>query len=91
MFITDTLIDSIQSGKKQFVKTFINNEKVAQSLNAFIDSQTQCTKTALQEYTTASTAIIQETVKVMQDQTKFDYTKFGEGIMKAYQNNFTRK
>ena len=44
MFTADTVIDTVQNGKKQFVKTF-----------------------------------------VMREASKFDYAKFGEGIMKAYQ------
>jgi hypothetical protein len=28
--------------------------------------------------------VASETVKAMQEATKFDYVKFGEGIMKAY-------
>jgi hypothetical protein len=30
---------------------------------------------------------MQETQKVMREAAKFDYAKFGEGIMKAYQAN----
>jgi hypothetical protein len=30
---------------------------------------------------------MQETQKAMREAAKFDYTKFGEGIMKAYQAN----
>jgi hypothetical protein len=91
MQVLDTVIDSIQSGKKQFVKTFVTNDKMADSLNSFIDNQTDYTKAAVKEYTTVSTAIMQEMVKVLHEQTKFDYTKFGEGIMKAYQNNMFKK
>ena len=29
MFTFDTVIDTVQTGKKQFVKTFVNNEKIA--------------------------------------------------------------
>jgi len=40
--------------------------------------------------TDAWTAVTKEMMKSMQDATKFDYTKFGEGIMKAYQSNFSK-
>jgi hypothetical protein len=91
MQVLDTVIDSVQAGKKQFVKTFVTNEKMADSLNSFIDSQTEYTKTAVKEYTAVTTTIMQEMVKALHEQTKFDYTKFGEGIMKAYQTNFFKK
>jgi hypothetical protein len=32
-----------------------------------------------------------ETTKGMQDLTKFDYTKFGEGMMKGWLNNVNKK
>jgi hypothetical protein len=35
--------------------------------------------------TDAATEIMQETQKAMREAAKFDYSKFGEGIMKAYQ------
>jgi hypothetical protein len=36
------------------------------------------------------TTLVSETTKTMQDAMKFDYTKFGEGIMKAYQTTQTK-
>jgi hypothetical protein len=35
------------------------------------------------------TVVTAETVKAVQEAMKFDYTKFGEGVMKAY--NSTKK
>jgi hypothetical protein len=32
MFTFDTTIDAVQTGKKQFVKTFISDEKIADAL-----------------------------------------------------------
>jgi hypothetical protein len=32
-----------------------------------------------------ATTLVSESTKAMQEAMKFDYTKFGEGIMKAYQ------
>ena len=85
MFTADTMIDTIQNGKKQFVKTFVTNETIADSMNQFIDSQADYTKKAFKASTDAATCILQESVKLVQTASKFDYTKFGEGIMKAYQ------
>jgi hypothetical protein len=85
MFTADTVIDTVQNGKKQFVKTFVTNEHIAEAMNHFIDTQADYTKKAMKATTDAATEIMQETIKVMRETAKFDYTKFGEGIMKAYQ------
>ena len=87
MFTADTVIDTVQNGKKQFVKTFVTNEHIAESMNQFIDTQADYTKKAVRATSDAATEIMQETIKVMREAAKFDYAKFGEGIMKAYQAN----
>ena len=84
MFTYDATIDAVQTGKKQFVKTFITDEKIADALNQFIDNQTEYTKKAAKATIDAGTTVVQETIKHAQEAAKFDYTKFGEGIMKAY-------
>ena len=84
MFSYDATIDAVQTGKKQFVKTFVTDEKIADALNQFIDNQTEYTKKAVKATLDAGTTVVQETVKHAQEAAKFDYTKFGEGIMKAY-------
>lgn len=86
MFTLDTTIDTVQNGKKQFVKTFVQNQKVADAMNTFIDAQSAYTKQAVKASTDTATTLMVESVKAMQDATKFDYIKFGEGIMKAYHN-----
>ena len=91
MFTFDPVIDAIQSSKKSFVNTFITNEKIAKSLNDYVDSQTAYTKEAMNATTTMVTAVMGETTKGMQDLTKFDYTKFGEGMMKGWLNNVNKK
>jgi len=85
MFTLDATIDAVQTGKKQFVKTFVQNEKVADAMNTFIDEQASYTKKAAKVGSDTITTLMSETTKTMQDAMKFDYTKFGEGIMKAYQ------
>lgn len=59
MFTHNQIIDSIQSGKKQFVNTFIADEKFKSELNKLIDSQAQAAKTSVE----ASLAIAQAFVK----------------------------
>ncbi len=86
MFTFDPAIDMIQTGKKQFVKTFVTNTAVADAMIAFVDAQAEYTKKALKVTTDTATVLAQEALKAGQQATKFDYTKFGEGIMKAYTN-----
>jgi len=90
MFTFDATIDAVQTGKKQAIKAFVTNNAIAESLTKFVDAQTEYTKSAMKSGTDAWTAVTKEMMKSMQDATKFDYTKFGEGIMKAYQSNFSK-
>jgi 23S rRNA maturation mini-RNase III len=87
MFTPDIVIDSIQSTKKQMVKAFVSNPTMADALNQFVDTQTEYTKTIVKAGTDAWTTMSQETSRIVTESTKFDYVKFGEGIMKAYQAN----
>lgn len=84
MFIVDATIDTVQNGKKQFVKTFVQNETAAAAMNSFIEAQAEYTKKAMAVGVDTFTTLSTEAVKSMQNAAKFDYTKFGEGIMKAY-------
>jgi predicted transcriptional regulator len=84
MFTIDSFVDTVQTSKKQFVNTFVTNKAVADAMNQFIDQQSDYTKKAAKAGTDAVTIITNETVKAMQNATKFDYVKFGEGIMKAW-------
>ena len=91
MFTLDATIDAVQTGKKQFVKTFVQNEKVAEAMNTFIDAQASYTKQAAKVGTDTFATLTSELVKTSQEAMKFDYTKFGEGIMKAYTATTTTK
>ena len=91
MFTLDATIDAVQTGKKQFVKTFVQNEKVAAAMNTFIDEQAAYTKKAAKVGTDTVATLTSEMVKTAQEAMKFDYTKFGEGVMKAYQATTTKK
>lgn len=84
MFTVDATIDAVQNGKKQFVKTFVQNETAAAAMNSFIEAQAEYTKKAMAVGVDTFTTLSTEAVKSMQNAAKFDYTKFGEGIMKAY-------
>jgi hypothetical protein len=85
MFTVDQTIDAVQNGKKQFVKTFVTNETVAEAMNTFIDEQAAYTKKAAKVSMDTFAVLSSETTKAIQNSMKFDYTKFGEGVMKAYQ------
>jgi ATP phosphoribosyltransferase len=84
MFTADAIIDTVQTGKKTFVNTFVTNETVKDSMIKFIDAQADYTKKAAKVSMDTFTTLTTEMVKASQDAMKFDYTKFGEGIMKAY-------
>ena len=91
MFTTDSFVDTVQTAKKTWIKTFITNDHIAESMNHFVDSQADYTKKAFKASTDAVQEIAAETVKAAQAAAKFDYSKFGEGIMKAYSAQNTAK
>jgi len=84
MFTLDATIDAVQNGKKQFVKTFVQNETAATAMNDFIDAQAEYTKKATKVGMDTAATLVAETTKAMQNAMKFDYVKFGEGVMNAY-------
>jgi hypothetical protein len=84
MFTADAIIDTVQNGKKTFVKTFVQNEAAAAAMNSFIDAQADYTKKAAKVGMDTFATLSTEMVKAGQNAMKFDYNKFGEGIMKAY-------
>ena len=84
MFTLDATIDAVQGAKKQFVKTFVQNETIAEALNTFVDAQSEYTKKAAKVGLDTFTTVTSEATKAAQNALKFDYVKFGEGIAKAY-------
>jgi len=84
MFTVDQTIDAVQNGKKEFVKTFVQNETVAQAMNTFIDTEAEFAKKAAKVSVDTASTLASETTKAMQNAAKFDYIKFGESVMKAY-------
>lgn len=75
MFTVDTAIDTIQTAKKEAVKTFVKHEAIAKSLNEFVDAQTAYTKQAAKAGQDVATKLASETVKLTQEAAKFDYAK----------------
>lgn len=84
MFTVDYTVDAVQNGKKELVKTFIQNESVAGAMNTFIDTESELTKKAVKTGLDTFTTLASETTKVVQNSMKFDYVKFNEGIIKAF-------
>ena len=91
MFTADAFIDTVQTGKKTFVNTFVTNETIKDSMIKFIDSQAEYTKKAAKVGMDTFTSVASESLKAAQEATKFDYVKFGEGIMKAYSAQTSKK
>jgi len=91
MFTADAIIDTVQTGKKTFVNTFVTNETIKDSMIKFIDSQAEYTKKAAKVGMDTFTSVASESLKAAQEATKFDYVKFGEGIMKAYTAQTSKK
>ena len=91
MFTPDNFVDTVQTAKKTWIKTFITNDHIADSMNHFVDSQADYTKKAFKATSDAAQEIATETVKAVKEGAKFDYSKFGEGIMKAYTAQTTAK
>ena len=97
MFDTDEFIDTVQSAKKTMVKTFVQNETIAKSMNAFVDAQTAYTKDAVKATANAMGVISSEMAKSveevaagkhfkkMQEDVKSDiYTSFWKEAFKHY-------
>ena len=84
MFTLDATIDAVQTGKKTFVNTFVQNEGVKEAMIKFIDAQADYTKKALKATTDATAAIAGEGAKAMQDVAKFDLTKFYDTVSQSF-------
>ena len=56
----NTTIDTIQGAKSTFVKTFVKDESIAKSLQAFVDSQTAFTKQVAKTTFDVSTKVAEE-------------------------------
>ena len=86
MFTFDSTIDAVQNSKKQLVNTFVTNESIKETLNSFVDAQTEYTKAAVKTGQDTAAKLASEITKSLGEVAKFDYTKFGEGVTAAYNN-----
>ena len=88
MFTLDATIDAVQTGKKTFVNTFVQNEDMKNAMIKFIDTQSEYTKKIAKQATDTATVITSELTKVAQEAakevTKFDYNKATESFQKMF-------
>jgi hypothetical protein len=91
MFTTDAIIDTVQTGKKTFVNTFITNESVKDAMIKFIDAQADYTKKASKVGIDTATTLTSEAMKQVQEVVKFDYVKAGQEFFKAFQPATSKK
>jgi len=88
MFTADAIIDTVQTGKKTFVNTFVQNEQIKDSLIKFIDTQSDYTKKAAKVGLDTFTTVASETVKAVQEAAKFDYIKYFDGYYDSFSKAF---
>jgi hypothetical protein len=91
MFTADAIIDTVQTGKKTFVNTFVSNDTVKESMIKFIDAQADYTKKAAKVGMDTFTTLSSEAVKQMEAATKFDYVKAGQDFFKTFQPATAKK
>jgi len=91
MFTTDAIIDTVQTGKKTFVNTFVTNESVKDAMIKFIDAQADYTKRASKVGMDTATTLTSEAMKQVQEVVKFDYVKAGQEFFKAFQPATAKK
>jgi len=84
MFTADAIIDTVQTGKKTFVNTFVTNEATKEAMIKFIDAQADYTKKAAKVGTDTVTALTSEAVKQMEAVTKFDYVKATQDMLAVF-------
>lgn len=61
MFTPESIIDSVQNAKKQFVNTFITNDSFKKELNKLIDSQTDFAKGSYKHSLSIAEAFVKNT------------------------------
>lgn len=91
MFTLDATIDAVQNGKKTFVNTFVQHDAIAKALNNFVDAQAEYTKKAAKVGMDTVTVLTQESIKATQtayktaqETAKFEYSKFSDALLKAF-------
>lgn len=91
MFTADAFIDTVQTGKKTFVNTFVTNETAKEAMIKFIDAQAEYTKKAAKVGMDAFTSLSSEAIKQAEAVAKFDYVKAGQDFLKAFQPTTAKK
>ena len=91
MFTADAIIDTVQTGKKTIVNTFVTNEAVKESMIKFIDAQADYTKKAAKVGQDTFTTLSSETIKQVEAAAKFDYVKAGQEFFKPFQPTTAKK
>jgi len=91
MFTADAIIDTVQTGKKTFVNTFVTNEATKEAMIKFIDAQADYTKRASKVGLDTATTLTSEAMKQVQEVVKFDYVKAGQEFFKAFQPATAKK
>ena len=91
MFTADAIIDTVQTGKKTIVNTFVTNETAKESMIKFIDAQADYTKRASKVGLDTATTLTSEAMKQVQEVVKFDYVKAGQEFFKAFQPATSKK
>jgi hypothetical protein len=75
MFTLDATIDAVQTGNKNIVNTFVQNESIKEALVKVIDTQADMTKKFVKQTTDTVSVFASEFTKAAQEATKFDFTK----------------
>lgn len=91
MFTADAIIDTVQTGKKTIVNTFVTNEAVKESMIKFIDAQADYTKKAAKVGMDTFTTLSSEAIKQVEAAAKFDYVKAGQEFFKPFQPTTAKK
>jgi ATP phosphoribosyltransferase len=91
MFTADAIIDTVQTGKKTFVNTFVTNDAVKESMVKFIDAQADYTKKAAKVGMDTFTTLSSEAIKQAEAAAKFDYVKAGQDFFKSFQPATSKK
>lgn len=77
-------VKMIQEGKKSFVKTFVKEEAIAESMNDFVDTQTEYTNKAIKNSFDTMGKLGLEGYKFANEMGKFDYTNYVTDFWKSF-------
>jgi len=91
MFTADAIIDTVQTGKKTFVNTFVTNETAKESMIKFIDAQADYTKKAAKVGMDTATTLTSEMIKQVEAVAKFDYAKATKDVLDAFTPKTAKK